>query len=68
MNYLDIYKKVISYHRQYTNMNSSDAEWEQCVSDGDFIVRSFNNGQFTRDLVMAVQNEISRKLGGNKNE
>lgn len=60
--YVQIYKRVLDYHRKYSGMEGSDTEWEQCCNDGDTIVRSFGNGQFVRDLIIAIQNEIARKL------
>lgn len=60
--YVQIYKSVLNYHRKYSGMKGSDTDWEQCCNEGASIAKSFNNGQFVKDLVIAVQNEISRKL------
>lgn len=62
VNYVEIYKKVLNYHRKYSGMKGNDDEWEQCVCEGSEIAKSFDNRQFVKDLVIAVQNEISRKL------
>jgi len=62
VNYVEIYKNVLDYHWKYSGMKGSDEEWDECIHDGEDIARSFNNGQFVKDLVIAVQNEISRKL------
>lgn len=62
MNYVEIYKRILDYHRKYSGMKGSDADWAQCCNDGDGIARNFGNGQFVRDLIIAVQNEIARKL------
>lgn len=67
--YVQIYKRVLNYHRKYSGMSGTDAEWEECVREGSDIAKSFNNGQFARDMIIAVQNEISRKLKeADKNE
>lgn len=60
--YVQIYKRVLNYHRKYSGMSGTDTEWEECVKEGDCIAKSFDNGRFTRDLIIAVQNEISKKL------
>lgn len=62
MNYVEIYKIILNYHRKYSDMKGSDADWDECIHDGEDIAKSFNNGQFVKDLVIAVQNEIARKL------
>lgn len=62
--YVQIYKRVLNYHRKYSGMKGSDDEWERCVKDGEAIAKSFDNGQFARDMIIAIQKEISRKLKG----
>lgn len=62
VNYIEIYKRVSDYHRKYSGMKGSDEEWDECVHDGESIAKSFNNGRFVSDMIIAVQNEISRKL------
>lgn len=62
VNYIEIYKRVLDYHRKYSSMKGSDEDWEQCCNDGDGMARSFGNGQFVKDLIIAVQGEIARKL------
>lgn len=67
--YVQIYKSVLNYHRKYSGMSGTDAEWEQCVREGGDIAKSFDNGQFARNMITAVQNEIARKLKeADKNE
>lgn len=68
MNYVEIYKAVLNLHRKYTNMKGTDEEWEQLVNEADGIAKSFDNGRFVRDLLLAVQNEIKRKTEVIKSE
>lgn len=60
--YVQIYKRVLNYHRKYSGMSGTDAEWEECVKEGDCIAKSFDNGQFARNMIIAIWNEIARKL------
>lgn len=62
MNYVAIYKSVLDFHRKYSQMSGADEEWKQLVGEADKTAKSFNNGKFIRDLLLAVQNEIKRKI------
>ncbi|MDE5823794.1 MAG: hypothetical protein K2H91_03810 [Lachnospiraceae bacterium] len=64
MNYVEVYKSVLDFHRKYSQMTGTDKEWEELVKEADGIARKFGNGRFVRDLILAVQNEIKRKLEG----
>lgn len=61
MNYVEIYKTVLNFHRRYSNITDTDEFWNALVNESGKIAKKYDNAKFVRDLLLAVVNEIERK-------
>ena len=61
MNYVEVYREVLDFHRKYSNILNTDEYWDSVVSESDAIAKRYDNCRFARDLLLAVINELERK-------
>lgn len=61
MNYVEVYKSVLNYHRKYSQVGSDDDYWKEVFESAHAIEREFNNSKFVTSLLVAVINELERK-------
>lgn len=61
MNYVEVYKTVLDFHRKYSNILNTEQFWDSVVAESDAIAKRYDNCRFVRDLLMAVISELERK-------
>ncbi|MDE7177063.1 MAG: hypothetical protein K2O59_04545 [Lachnospiraceae bacterium] len=61
MNYVEVYKTVLDFHRKYSNILNTEGYWDSVVAESDAIAKQYGNGRFVRDLLLAVIGELERK-------
>lgn len=61
MNYVEVYKRVLDFHRKYSNILNTEEYWNSVVSESDAIAKRYDNCRFVRDLLLAVICELERK-------
>lgn len=61
MNYVEVYKTVLDFHRKYSSILNTDEYWDSVVSESDAIAKRYGNCRFVRDLLLAVIDELERK-------
>lgn len=61
MNYVEVYKVILNFHRKYSNILNADEYWESVVSESDAIAKQYGNCRFVRDLLLAVISELETK-------
>ncbi|MBD5495431.1 MAG: hypothetical protein HDR12_13990 [Lachnospiraceae bacterium] len=61
MNYVEVYKTVLDFHRKHSNILNTDEYWDSVVSESDAIAKQYDNCRFVRDLLLAVISELERK-------
>lgn len=61
MNYVEVYKTVLDFHRKYSNILNTEEYWDSVVSESDAIAKQYGNCRFVRDLLLAVIGELERK-------
>ena len=61
MNYVEVYKTVLDFHRKYSNILNTEEYWDSVVAESDAIAKQHGNCRFVRDLLMAVIGELERK-------
>ena len=62
MNYVEVYKTVLDFHRKHSSILNTDEYWDSVVSESDSIAKKYDNCRFVRDLLLAVINELERKV------
>lgn len=61
MNYLEVYKRCIDFHRKYTDVRNDDSYWESVVAESEQIVKQFNNSKFVVGILATIILELERK-------
>lgn len=61
MNYVEVYKTILDFHRKYSNILNTEQYWDSVVAESDSIAKQYGNCRFVRDLLMAVVAELERK-------
>lgn len=61
MNYVEIYKSVLNYHRKYSQVRNDDSYWQEVFESAHAIETEFDNSKFVTDMLVAVINELERK-------
>ena len=61
MNYVEVYKTVLDFHRKYSNILNTEEYWDSVVTESDAIAKQYDNCRFVRDLLLAVVGELERK-------
>lgn len=61
MNYVEIYKAVLDFHRKYSKVQDTDEYWAGVINGSNKIARQYNNTKFVIDLLVAVIKELERK-------
>ena len=61
MNYIEVYKTVLDFHRKHSNILNTEEYWDSVVAESDVIAKRYGNCRFVRDLLLAVIGELERK-------
>ena len=61
MNYVEVYKTVLDFHRKHSNILNTEEYWDSVVTESDAIAKQYDNCRFVRDLLLAVVGELERK-------
>lgn len=61
MNYVEVYKSVLNYHRKYSQVRNDDSYWQEVFESAHAIEKEFNNSEFVTAMLVAVVNELERK-------
>mgnify|MGYP007067131720 FL=1 len=61
MNYVEVYKSVLNYHRKYSQIRNDDSYWREVFESAHAIEKEFSNNKFVTDMLVAVINELERK-------
>ncbi len=61
MNYVEVYKTVLDFHRKYSNILNTEQYWDSVVAESDSLAKQYGNCRFVRDLLLAVIGELERK-------
>ena len=61
MNYVEVYKAVLDFHRKYSNILNTEEYWDSVVEESDAIAKQYDNCRFVRDLLLAVVSELECK-------
>lgn len=63
MNYLEIYKQCIDFHRKYTDVRDSPEYWESVVSESDAIVKQVTESEPTaKPFIIGILKEVILEL------
>lgn len=61
MNYVEIYKAVLDFHRKYSKVEDTDEYWKTVVEESGQIAKRYDNHKFVRAMLSAVVDELERK-------
>lgn len=61
MNYVEIYKDVLNFHRNHSNIKDSEEFWQGVINDSELIFEKYDKMKFVKDLLIAVLSELERK-------
>lgn len=61
MNYIEVYKSVLNYHRKYSQVRNDDSYWQEVFESARAIEKEFSNNKFVTDMLVTVINELERK-------
>lgn len=61
VNYVEVYKAVLDFHRKYSKVEDTDEYWQNVVDESGKIAKHYNNHKFVIDLLLAVVDELERK-------
>lgn len=62
LNYVEIYKSVLNFHRSHSNVENTEEFWQSVIDDSEQIFSQYNKCRFVKELLMAVINELERKV------
>lgn len=66
MNYVEVYKMVLDFHRKYSKVEDTDEYWQGVVDESGQIAKHYNNHKFVIALLLAVVDELERKAKAKK--
>lgn len=61
MNYVEIYKDVLSFHRKYSKVGNTEQYWQSIIDDSERIFSKYGKSKFVKELLLAVISELERK-------
>lgn len=61
MNYVEVYKSVLDFHRKYRKAEDTKQYWENVKGESEQIFNEYGKHRFVKELLLAVINELERK-------
>lgn len=61
VNYVEVYKIVLDFHRKYSKVEDTDEYWQGVVDESGKIAKKYSNHKFVIALLLAVIDELERK-------
>lgn len=61
MNYVEIYKDVLSFHRNHSKIEDSERFWQGVIDDSEQIFKKYGRMKFVKELLLTVIGELERK-------
>lgn len=61
MNYVEVYKSVLYFHRKYSKAEDTEQYWKNVKGESERIAKQYDNHKFAVSLLLAVVSELERK-------
>ena len=61
LNYVEVYKTVLDFHRKHSKAEDTDQYWESVIDESEQISKKYGGQKFVVNLLLAVLTELERK-------
>lgn len=61
LNYVEVYKTVLDFHRKHSRVEDTDRYWESVIDESEQISKKYGGQKFVVNLLLAVISELERK-------